>query len=100
MGKRVEINTEVELEIIGYVTRAFKGTYYDPPTPSEVEDLCVGVIIQGVTIDITHLLNADQKSHYEQRCFETLQEQEQEAIDRKAEDEYDRRKEDRSRTRR
>ena len=95
MGRKVEISTEAEIEVTGYVTEAFKGTYFDPPTPSEVEDLYVGVIIHGATIDITNLLNESQKNYFEQRIFDTLKDQEEEWKQRKADTEYDRRKENR-----
>jgi len=38
--------------------------------PAEVEDLYVGVIIRGTSIDITSLLNDKQRTHFEDLCLE------------------------------
>lgn len=87
MGKRIELSFDgYEIEVLGYVSAAHRGTYRvghggSPPEPSEVEDLYVGVIINGTTVEITNLLNKKQREHFEELCFIDAAESEQASRD-------------------
>ena len=77
-NKKVEFQVEVELEVQCSVTPEYPGkgpsmkhAGGEPPEPSEVEDLYVGVIIRGTAIDITSLLNEKQREWIEEKCFAT-----------------------------
>jgi hypothetical protein len=75
MSKKVELNLEEEIEVCCSVTRAVKGdgpgAYYGPTPdePAEIEDLYVGVIIKGKTIDITNLLDEKQIAYFEEKVW-------------------------------
>ena len=74
--KPFNITREYECEISCALTPERKGGRQhkfdqpDPAEPAEVEDLYVGVIIRGTSIDITSLLNDKQRTHFEDLCLE------------------------------
>ena len=48
----------------------------EPAEPPEVEDLYVGVIIKGTSIDITKLLNEKQRGYFEDMLLEDASDRE------------------------
>ena len=74
-SKELEFTIEVETEISCSILPACKGIPQSmegpgtPDEPAEIEDLYIGVIIGGTSIDITHLLNKMQLACVEDECF-------------------------------
>lgn len=74
MSKKIEFSLDAEeIEISCSVTPFCPGTGPnmdgpgDPPEGGDIEDLYVGVIIKGTTIDITDKLNIKQREYIEER---------------------------------
>lgn len=77
MKKRIEVTSEYELEISG---RPFPAEP-DVGLGAGIEDLYVGVIVKGKSIDITNLLDEKQFNHFEALLLEEHDEQIQDAMD-------------------
>lgn len=98
--KKIALNLEYEVEVCASVSPGHPGTFRvghggSPPEGPEVEDLYVGVIIKGTTIDITSLLNQKQLEHIEELCFENAQEQDEADRDASESQAFDRYKDER-----
>lgn len=76
-NKNLSFTLDEEIEVTCSVTPFVRGrgpsmdhAGGSPDEPSEVEDLYVGVIIKGISIDVTDKLTPKQKSYIEAKCFE------------------------------
>lgn len=76
VSRQLSFIVEREIEILCEVVSYYKGKPSVPEYPEpredalEVQDLYVGVIIKGTSIDITHLLSKAQIVHLEELCVE------------------------------
>lgn len=77
MKKRIEVTSEYELEISG---RPFPAEP-DVGLGAGIDDLYVGVIVAGKSIDITALLTEKQFSHFEDLLLEEHDREIQDAMD-------------------
>lgn len=90
-NKNVAFQTDVfdlELEVTASISPGFPGrgpsmdnAGGDPPDPPEVEDLYVGIIIGGVSIDITDKLPEKVRDKIEEQCFENAVDDERDVDD-------------------
>jgi hypothetical protein len=87
VGFQIE-DFDLELEVTASISPGFPGrgpsmahAGGEPPEPAEVEDLYVGVIIGGVSIEITDKLPKKVRQRIEALCFEKAEEQEDDARD-------------------
>lgn len=65
----IELETEVSYSCNGVKTRPWSSVSPEEEVTT-VEDIYVGVIIKGKSIDITSLLDATQMEHIDALCFE------------------------------
>jgi hypothetical protein len=76
MKNRIKFTKEEELEIKATICpqqlSISASLFYDgsPEYPASVEDLYVGVIIKGTSIDITKLLNKRQLDSIKEECLQ------------------------------
>jgi hypothetical protein len=105
-NKRISLSSEYEVEISGRYSPGYpaRGPSYssggEPGEPAEMEDISVGVVVAGVTIDITDRLSDKQLAHFEELLLEEVSSQfeayEAEQVDRAIDEWKERRSSEKS----